>query len=557
MKRSIFFPLVFFLVYFTSSTSGRIHSAPLESNTNLRWTDEEKSIEEGIRENINQLEGSGTIRLDKQKIIANPVITKLYKDAGYQPIWISTKNRKDLLEILEGAYFEGLNPGDYHFDYISEHDRKLEEGVRVSMDDYAIADILMSNAILTYAFHMIQGKVNPTKLDPNWNYSKRPMPDDAEFHLMQRLHTGTLKEAAVIIRPEIQLYGKLRKKFALLDSIQKTGGDIHSIEYPGTALRLGDSLPAVGVLKNHLKGYGYVFSDPDNDRFDEEMEEVIKDFQMLNGLETDGICGKSTYKVLNVSLDERLDIIRVNMERCRWINNDLPQEFLLVNIANYNLYIFRELMLEYECRVVVGKEFHETPVFTSDIKYVVFNPTWTVPYSIASKEILPKLKKDPNYLQNRNMTLLRGNEEIDPSTVDFSQYSQKNFPYTLRQEPGPNNALGLVKFIFPNKFSVYLHDTPSKSYFGKTDRAFSHGCVRVKDPFILAEQLLGDKGYDSEKISDVIKSKKMQNVYLSKPMPVMIMYWTCYENDIDGKMYFFRDVYGRDRKILTDLNERR
>jgi murein L,D-transpeptidase YcbB/YkuD len=245
------------------------------------------------------------------------------------------------------------------------------------------------------------------------------------------------------------------------------------------------------------------------------------------------------------------------MERCRWINNDLPEEFLLVNIAEYRLYLFRDRTIDYECRVVVGKEFHETPVFTSDIKYVVFNPTWTVPYSIASKEILPKLKKDPNYLQKRNITLLKGKEEIDPSTVDFTQYSQNSFPYTLRQEPGPNNALGLVKFIFPNKHAVYLHDTPSKSYFEKTDRAFSHGCVRVKDPFILAEQLLGDKGYDSEKIAEVIKTKKLKNEYLSKPMPVMIMYWTCYENDKDGMIYFFRDIYGRDKKILTELNRDR
>jgi murein L,D-transpeptidase YcbB/YkuD len=306
-----------------------------------------------------------------------------------------------------------------------------------------------------------------------------------------------------------------------------------------------------------MAGYGYTFSSTATDNFDEELDEAIKDFQMINGLEADGICGKQTYKALNISIDERLDIIRVNMERCRWINNDLPREFVLVNIADYHLYIFRDREIDYECRVVVGKEFHETPVFTSDIKYVVFNPTWTVPYSIASKEILPKLKKDPNYLQNRNMTLLSGQKEVNPSTVDFSRLSQRNFPYTIRQEPGPNNALGLVKFMFPNKYAVYLHDTPSKSYFEKSERAFSHGCVRVKDPLVLAEILLKDKGYDSEKITTVIKSKKLQNVNLSRPMPVMLMYWTCYENEDDGRIYFYRDVYGRDKKVLSKLNSGR
>ena len=425
------------------------------------------------------------------------------------------------------------------------------------MDEYAIADIVMTNAVLTFAFHMIQGKVHPVELDPNWNYSMRPLPDSVEFRLMDRLQNQSLMDGVANIRSELPMYHELRKWFTRLDSIQKSGGEVQQIEYPGVPLRLGDSSRAVPELKRLLAGYGYEISSPENEKFNKELETAVMDFQMINGLDADGICGKATYKALNISLEERMDIIRVNMERCRWINNDLPEEFLLVNIADYNLYIFRDRQIDYECRVVVGKEFHETPVFTSDIKYVVFNPTWTVPYSIASKEILPKLKKDPNYLQNRNMTLLRGKEEVNPSIVDFSQYSQKNFPFTIRQEPGPNNALGLVKFIFPNKYAVYLHDTPSKSYFEKSDRAFSHGCVRVKDPLILAEQLLGDKGYNSEKIAGVIKSKKLQNVYLSKPMPVMLMYWTCYENDIDKRIYFYRDVYGRDKKILSELNKGR
>jgi len=211
------------------------------------------------------------------------------------------------------------------------------------------------------------------------------------------------------------------------------------------------------------------------------------------------------------------------MERCRWLNNDLPEEFILVNIADFQLYLFRNRIIDYNCRVVVGKEYHETPVFTSNIKYVVFNPTWTVPYSIASKETLPKLKRDPQYLQDRNMTLLRGNKVVDPSTVDFNQYSRSNFPFTIRQEPGPNNALGIVKFIFPNIHNVYLHDTPSKSYFKKGERAYSHGCVRVQNPLVLAEQVLGKQGYDKNKIDSIIKSKKLKNVYLDDQMTVMIM----------------------------------
>lgn len=291
--------------------------------------------------------------------------------------------------------------------------------------------------------------------------------------------------------------------------------------------------------------------------FDEELHNTVKEFQKHNGLDADGIAGKNTFEILNMTISDRLDILRVNMERCRWLNNDLPEEFLLVNIADFHLYIFKNRQVDYHSRVVVGKEHHETPVFTSSIKYVVFNPTWTMPYSIASKETLPKLKRDPQYLQQRNMTLLRGGKVIDPSTVDFNKYSQKNFPYTIRQEPGSNNALGLVKFIFPNKHAVYLHDTPSKSYFNKTDRAFNHGCVRVQNPLVLAEQLLGDKGYDKKKISEVLKSKKTTNVYLTKALSVMIMYWTCYSDENNNKIYFYRDIYGRDKALLSELKESR
>ncbi len=506
-----------------------------------------------ISKEINELEKSGKTTLDGVNIVGNEVISNLYKDFNYYPVWTDSKNINDLVSILEGSYYEGLNPEDYHLTYIKDY---LSSSKESNPQDSAAADIIMTDAVLSYAFHMIQGKVHPTNLDPNWNYSERPMPDNVEFGLMNRLESGTMLEAEVFLRPEIPLYDDLRTRFARLDSIKNAGGDIQPLEYSGTPLRLGDSSGAVRALKDHITRYGYDFSDPEDDRFDEELDEAIKDFQMINGLETDGICGKSTYQAMNVSLDERLDIIRVNMERCRWLNNDLPQEFLLVNIADYTLYLIREREVDYKCRVVVGKQYHKTPVFTSDIKYVVFNPTWTVPYSIASKEMLPKLKKDPNYLQNRNMVLLSGNKTVNPSTVDFNQYSQKNFPYTIRQEPGPNNALGLVKFIFPNKYSVYLHDTPSKSKFEKTERAFSHGCVRVKDPLILADQLIGDKGYDSNKIAEVIKSKETKNVYLSKPMPVMIMYWTCYVNT-EGRIYFFRDIYGRDKKVLDELRKRR
>ncbi len=515
----------------------------------------EQAVQESIREHMGKLIDHQTVDLDGQKIIGNSVLLNLYKNVDFQPVWSEAQNRKDLIKILEDSHYEGLNPKDYHIDYLKEYEELTEGDLSIEPDLTARSDIFMTNAILTYAHHLIQGKVHPVQLDPNWNYSYRPLPDSAEFLLLKRLKSQTLEKGIDNIRSDLPMYQRLRYWFAHYDSLKRTGGTIDKIEYPGKPLRLGDSSAMVASIKRQLANYGYSFPTLGHNKFGNELEEVLKEFQRHYGLQDDGIAGKNTFEALNMSIDERLDVLRVNMERCRWINNDLPKEFLLVNIADYQLYIFRNRKIDYHSRVVVGKEHHETPIFTSKIQYVVFNPTWTLPYSIASKEILPHLKRDSHYLQNRNMTLLKGGSEIDPNHVDFSQYSERYFPYTIRQEPGPHNALGRMKFIFPNHFSVYLHDTPSKSYFEQSQRAFSHGCVRVQNPQILAEQLLGNKGFDGAKISDVLKSEKTQTVYLKEPMPVMLMYWTCYESKRDGRMYFYRDIYGRDSKILHELSK--
>lgn len=517
----------------------------------------ENSIQDNIRENINKLEQLKTIKLNGEKIIGNQVITSLYKDTDYTPLWTSKKNQTDLVDILEDSYFDGLNPADYHIEDIKSYVNEIANGTSISTNDAAVADIVMTNALLTYAFHMIQGKVNPALLDPNWNYSKKVMADSVEFKIMHVLQTQTIKQQVENIRPELKMYHKFRALFERYDSIQNVNGDVEQIKYPGKSLRLGDTSEAVGELKRRINHFYISSNSSDDNVFDEELKAALIDFQKQNKLDADGIAGKKTFEMLNMSVKDRMDILRVNMERCRWLNNDVPDEFLLVNIAEYKLYIFRNQKIEYNCRVVVGKEYHKTPVFTSEIKYIAFNPTWTVPYSIASKETLPKLKADPQYLQKNNMTLLRGNNEVDPTTINFNNYTRRNFPFTIRQEPGPNNALGRVKFMFPNKHAVYLHDTPSKSFFEKTERAFSHGCVRVQNPLILAEQLLKNHGYDKKKIDDIVESEKLQNVSLEKFMTVMLMYWTCFEDIQDSEMYFHRDIYGRDKAVLKELNSRR
>jgi len=521
--------------------------------TDKKLAEFELKVSENIREYTNSKLDSTHISLGTDHVFVSDKLTKLYNEVKNRRLWSEEKNRNDLIEIIEGAYFEGLDPNDYHIKaihqlYLEKPDDLDDEAARL-----AKIDVLMSDAIMLYGFHIIQGKVDPESLDPNWNYSKRDIPEDVDLRLITRLEEKSLKDSIKNIFPAIPMYTHYKKWFVHYDSLQKNDGKIEQLQYPETSLKLGDSSALIAELKNHLKNFDVSGVANYEGKFDEELEATFIDFQAYFGLTPDGVAGQSTFDALNTSIKDRLDMIRINMERCRWIYNLPPKEFLLVNIADFHLYIFRNGTIDYSSRVVVGKEHHETPIFTSDMQYVVFNPTWTVPYSIATKETLPRLKIEPNYLGKRNMTLLRNGQEINPATVDFSKYSENNFPFTIRQEPGLYNALGRVKFIFPNSYSVYLHDTPSKSYFEKSERTFSHGCVRVQNPQILAEQLLGNKGYDKKKINEVMKTEKETIVHLQEPMKVMLMYWTCYQNHENGKMYFYKDVYNRDQKILAQL----
>ena len=553
MKKIIFSVLAVLLFECNSEKSSESTYSIADQWPEEKRAEFEMRVSEIITEYTHYTKDSTHVSLGTEQVFVSEELIKVYNDIDHKRLWSEEKNRNDLLKIIKGSYYEGLNPADYHIEAIRQ--LYLERGEDLESEAIRLAkmDVLMTDAILLYAFHMIQGKVDPESLDPNWNYSKRDIPEDINLKLISRLKEQSLADSIKVLRPAIPMYDRYRKWFAHYDSLKKNDGKITQLEYPGESLKLGDSSVLVSELKRHLKNFDVSGVSDDDGYFDEALEATLIDFQSHFGLTADGIAGESTFNALNTSIHDRINMIRVNMERCRWIYNVPPSEFLLVNIADFHLYIFRDGVVDYTSRVVVGKEHHETPIFTSNIQYVVFNPTWTVPYSIATKETLPRLKRDPDYLSNRNMTLLQNGREVDPYSVDFSQYSVNNFPFTIRQEPGIYNALGRMKFIFPNKYSVYLHDTPSKSYFEKSERTFSHGCVRVQNPHLLAEQLLRDKEYDQEKIKEVLKTEKETVVHLQNKLPVLLMYWTCYDNEETGKMYFYKDVYNRDKVILDEL----
>ncbi|MEN8132415.1 MAG: L,D-transpeptidase family protein, partial [Pseudomonadota bacterium] len=355
-------------------------------------------------------------------------------------------------------------------------------------------------------------------------------------------------------------YEKLRRVLARYREIAAQGG--WELIPDGETLKPGMSDWRVPVIRRRLYLTDSLKSDGlSSTAYDEQLVEAVRHFQMRYGLDVDGVLGKETREAMNVPVEAVIRRIIVNMERWRWLPHDLDGVRVGVNIAGFDLGVFKDLRLEMQMPVIVGKTYHKTPIFSDLIKYIEFNPYWNIPPSIARNEMLPRLKQDPRYLVERNIRLFSGwgadARELDSTTVDWRGVSGKQMNrYKFRQDPGLKNALGTVKFMFPNDYNVYLHDTPSHSLFTRPERTFSHGCIRVSKPAELASYLLGgeENGWGIERVMEAINSRKRTVVPLDKPIPIIIAYRTVWL-DSEGNVRFNKDVYGRDSILEKALFE--
>jgi murein L,D-transpeptidase YcbB/YkuD len=280
------------------------------------------------------------------------------------------------------------------------------------------------------------------------------------------------------------------------------------------------------------------------------LQNAVRGFQARHGLEVDALVGKATLRTLNVPVEKRIDQIRVNLDRLRQQLDHESGDLILVNIPAFKTYVIRDGKIIWAANVIVGDRENKTPIFRTALTGVVFNPTWSVPYSIASKEMLPKIKQDPSFFRRGNYDLFdRAGNLIDPSSVDWSAVEKRTFAFTLVQQPGPLNQLGQIKFTMPNEYSVCMHDTPTKSLFDKSTRAFSHGCIRLDEPLGLAEVLLRGEQWTRDQIQSQVEARETRSVSLAEPLPVHVVYWTAEVDDL-GVMHFYDDIYEWDAAVL-------
>jgi murein L,D-transpeptidase YcbB/YkuD len=512
-------------------------------------------LAEALRLEIESMQVSGRLDRSDVAVASAQLLARLYEQRRFEPAWHRPQQAVELLELIAASERDGLDPDDYHVAGVRHGVKALASADPLPPEERAELDILLTDSLARLAYHERFGKVDPYTLDPQWNFRRELAGADPVTALQTAIDSPSLRQHLEMTIPRGWFYRAMRDALSRYKEIAANGG--WEIVPEGPTLRPGDADSRTRVIARRLAVTGDLGDSAMSlvdDRYGEELEQAVRRFQARHALDVDGIVGPGTLRAMNVSAAQRVRQLEVNLERARWVLDDISEYFILVNIAGFRVYVIRDREIVWESRVQVGRTYRRSPVFRDAMKYLVFNPTWTVPYSIATRDLLPQIKQDPGFFETRGFDLRnRNGEAVDPSSVNWGGVAPGRFPYTLVQRPGPANAMGLVKFMFPNQYAVYLHDTPSRYLFDRADRTFSSGCIRVENPFELAEILLGKDGWTQERFRQVLDTGKEQTVFLSEPVPVLLLYWTAQVSP-DGTVSFFRDVYERDAAILKALD---
>jgi murein L,D-transpeptidase YcbB/YkuD len=476
-------------------------------------------------------------------------LREFYGSNDYYPVWIDIKGplpkASVLRKTLQNAAAEGLDPQTYGVERLdSIWPSRLPESM-------AQLDLLLTNALLAYSVDVSYGRFKAEEIDPLWHITR---PNVDALALLRSLIANEDMSAALQALPPSQAgYKRLRVALARYQQIAQNGG--WSPLAAGPLLEFGSYHPEVTFLRHRLRIEGDLQLRPirDEEFFDRAVEHAVERFQVRYGLKMDGIVGPATRAVMNVPVTERIEKIRLNMERWRWLPRHFGQRYIMVNTAGFELAAFENRQPQFTMWVIIGTPERQTPMLNGMLHTVVFNPYWTVPATIAVEELIPKQRRNPNFFRQRGIRVYRNNNELDPRNVDWSKVDKNHLPYILRQDPGPRNPLGRIKFLFSNKYQIYLHDTPKQMLFNHPARAFSHGCVRVEDPLRLANFVLSTSNdWDEDRIKAVMEAEDSLEVPVAEPVPIYLVYWTAWVAE-GGGVFFRPDIYERDSPNCAEM----
>ena len=490
-------------------------------------------------------------------LLKRDAVVAFYKERKDQPAWDLGSGAASIRGAIARIGRDGLTPADYHLARIDSliAQRKGPGGADHDSD----LELLLTDAVAAMIDDARYGRVLPASLDSTWNVDPRKGAPPLAEAMARVAQASSPAEGLEKERLDHFIYRGLRDELVRLEAAAQNGG-WRAIP-AGRPLVAGARDPRVAIVRARLAATGELPADkagaPDSSLYDADLASAVKWFQERHRLDGDGKLDAGTLAAMNVSVEDRIAQVRVNLERSRWVLPGLEGDFLLVNLPAFKAYLIRGNKNVWETRTQIGKEARQTPSFRADMKFVIFNPTWTVPSTILKEDVLAAAGGPEKALAHKRLKVYdRAGKEVDPSSVDWKSATAESFPYTLRQDAGPDNALGRAKFMFPNPYDIYLHDTPSRELFAAEKRTFSSGCIRIADPLGLAQVLLSDQGYDQAKIEQTIAAGKTLQVNLTTKLSVLIVYWTV-SVGASGEIHYAPDVYDRDAPVLAALGGRR
>ncbi|SHG29512.1 L,D-transpeptidase family protein [Cognatishimia maritima] len=471
-----------------------------------------------------------------------------YRDAGYEPIWTgrgkeARERRKALFAALSDVEMHGLSTRRYKTEQLMAQ-LKAAKTTR----DLGQVEVALSKTFLQYARDVQTGMLTPKRVDAN---IVRKVPYRARKSYLENFVKSSPRKFMESLPPQTPEYTRLMKEKMQLEKLMSKGG--YGAKVAASRLEPGDSGVGVVQMRDRLIRMGYLKRNASS-TFDGTLQKAVQQFQLNHGLNPDGVAGDGTLAALNTSVEERIQSIIVAMERERWTNMPRGKRHIMVNLTDFSAVIMDNGKETFRTRTVIGANIHDrvSPEFSDTMEHMVINPTWNVPRSIATKEYLPMLKKNPNSVKHLKLYDEAG-RVVSRDGTDFTQFTQANFPFDIKQPPSRSNALGLVKFMFPNRYNIYLHDTPAKNLFSRETRAYSHGCIRLQKPFEFAYELLSKQTSNPKGVfHGHLETGRETQVNLEQHVPVHIMYRTAF-TQAKGPIQFRRDIYGRDAKIWKAL----
>lgn len=538
--------------------------AGLSAKDNISFSLDISNIQNHIRSRVELLRTNQLVKIGTNLIYSKIMLPKFYEERGYTPAWFDSNNQSlkidELLTVIANSDQEGLHPDDYHLELTRDYRDRIialmNDKNRDKLITYLVElDLLLTDSFLILGSHFLGGRINPETIDPEWSAVRREV--DLSLVLKQALEKNSIQQSLYELLPQHQNYRKLKDLLVKYNMQLKKQGKLTKLifsEYAITPQEITSLRQRLQILGDLPKQDITI-----EDKIDEDLTNALKKYQKRHGLKETGLIDKPTIENLNIPIEYRIDQIKINMERWRWLPEYLGTKYVIVNIANFEMELFEQNEMVMNKRVIVGKHYRKTPIFSDKITHIVINPYWTVPQNLAVQDIIPKIIKDNDYLKKQNMKIFRGwgsaAVEIMLEEIDWSKVTQSNIDFYFRQDPGNSNALGRYVFRFPNKYNIFMHDTPTQDLFQENERTFSSGCIRLENPLDLVVYLLKDDPlWDRNKILKTLNEQIDYTISLTEPMPIHLVYLTAWIES-DGTAQFRKDIYERDLALLVALKK--